>query len=87
MGNSLSKIESLDRSVDRLTFKDDKTRGILKANAMSSVGVYFRKINEILTPVEDRFPPQACNLERDKKTCLAKRNTRGIKHIYQYRFQ
>ena len=70
MGNCLSKIESLDSLVYDFHFKDESGE-IMKANAARSLGVHLRKINEILTPVEDRFPPQACNLERDKKEYLA----------------
>ena len=85
MGNCLSKIDSLDSLVDDFHFKDESGK-IMKANAMRSLGVYWQKINEILTPVEERFSPQACNLERDKNEYLGCKKPTGITYIHQIGF-
>ena len=69
MGNSLSKIVNhyaVDDAVSALLTKLKK-RVSLTLKSVYSLGTYDQYKIEIITPHEDRFPPQAMDLEYKTK--------------------
>ena len=72
MGNCFSKDLCSDY-VEDLTFSHSKKRGPICYNGLKaellavSMGLkVVKKSYDIITPAEDRFPPQACELEIKK---------------------
>ena len=64
MGNCISKIyfeKIFDEYID--LDKGGIRRGVKAESYSRSVGCHAYEVNDILTPVSDRFPAQACELE------------------------
>ena len=75
MGNCISKFyfeKTFDEYID-LVDKGGIRRGVKAEFYSRSVGCHAYEVNDILTPVSDRFPAQACELE--------------VKREYGYKFK
>ena len=63
MGNCLSK------NIEPLKFKHDNgcgaQVGINTERRVYALGFYLQRVKHITTPVEDRFPPQSCDLKTE----------------------
>ena len=68
MGNCLSKLEPIFELCEfRIRTKRGSSfqTGPMAEMRAQSMGGQIKKWRHILTPVEDRFPPQACDLKID----------------------
>ena len=79
MGNYLSKEKSNENLV--VSMKNNNTGHIVTGIGMEklqrSMGWHLYKIRCILTPVEDRFPAHACDLQIFKKSMVCKERRSG----------
>ena len=69
MGNYLSKIVNhfaFDDALSAVTNEVNKIK-VLTLKIVYSLGIYDKFKTEIITPHEDRFPPQAMDLEYKTK--------------------
>ena len=68
MGNFLSKIEpdSYINVINNIGCRSKPLRGSLTHIKAHAVELHLENSRTILTPICDRFPPQACNLKVDR---------------------